>query len=147
MEIIVGVGINNLIFGTPMDNIKVILGEPDKESKTERENGIVYTYNHHMTKFKFDQEDGYILSSIEVHNPEILMFSQYIIGKSKEEIEGLLKLHGFNDFEYEEYDYFENLYCEKMSATFQFVFNRLRSIEFSPLFNDEGNFVWPNQVN
>jgi len=143
MEIKIGIGIDNLVFGMSMDDVKDILGEPDKISDTERTKGIVYTYNDLLTKYKFDEEDAYVLSSIEVHNPKIFMLSQSVINCTKEELEELLERNGFNEFEYEEYDFFEILNCEQISCTFHIEFNRLKSIELTPKFNNDGSCIWP----
>ena len=48
---------------------------------------------------------------------------------------------------FEEYDYFEVLYCESINTELEFEFNRLISIEFVPQLNDEGNYIYPNKLN
>lgn len=145
MEIFIGKGIDNIIFGISQEDALNILGKPDKISETEREKAIVYTYNQEILKLKFDEEDGYTLTSIEVHNPESILFSHKIINQSKAKIIELLKCNQINEFEFEEYDYFESLYCEKISATFQFEFDRLKSIDITPLYDSSCNYIWPRK--
>lgn len=97
-----------------------------------------------MSKYKFDKDYNYRLETIETYNPEAGMFGQKIIGMSKEQIKNLLKQNNCFDTEYEEYDFFETLFCENIWTTFEFIFDRLNSFEFSPLFKDENERIWPD---
>lgn len=86
MEIKIGVGLDNLIFGMSQDQVKSILGEPNKISNDALDFGIVYFFNKEMILAKFDNEEDLKLYSIEVHNPKVKMFNQRIINKSKKKI-------------------------------------------------------------
>jgi len=145
MEIKIGIGIENLFFGMKQTEIKCILGEPNKINEDEMEDGIVYYYNDKMIKLKFDKEEDYKLNSIEVHNQEIKLFNQNIFRKTKCEIEEILESNGYFKFEYEEYTTFDTLFCEEIWTTFVFEFDKLMNIEFSPLFNDNDERIWPQK--
>lgn len=142
MEIKIGIGLDNIIFGMTQEDIINILGSPDKMSETEISYGLVYSYNNKMIKLKFDRDEELRLTSIEVYCPGVKMFNQKIIGKTKDQIIGFLEEKHYKEPKYEEYDFFETLFYEEIWATFEFEFSKLRCIEFSPLLeNDE--IIWP----
>lgn len=145
MEAKIGIGLDNIIFGMNQEETKTILGEPNKISETEKDSGVVYTFNQQMIKLKFDKDNDMKLYSIEVHNPNIKMFNRRIINKTKEEIKSLLMSIGYSDIEYNEYDFFETLFCEEIWTTFEFEFDRLKSVEFSPLYKDDNEIIWPTR--
>ena len=45
MEIKIGIGLDNIVFGMSQEDVNSIFGIPDKISETEKINGIVYYYN------------------------------------------------------------------------------------------------------
>lgn len=143
MEIKIGVGLDNIVFGMSQEDVKNLLGTPDKVSYTEWSYGVVLTFNKIMTKFKFDEKEDLKLVSIETFYSDVIMLDQRVIGKEKSELETLLQSFGFSKLEYEEYDFFETIHCDNVDATFEFEFNRLRGIEFSPLFNSDEQIIWP----
>lgn len=142
MEIKIGIGIDNIFFGMKMEDVKTILGEPDKVSDTEKEEGVVFYFNKKMLKVKFDKEYDSKLYSFEVFEPETIMFERKIINTTKHEIECLLMEYGYS-FKCEDYTHFETLFCEEIWSTFMFEFGKLRGIEFSPLFDQNDEIIWP----
>lgn len=146
MKIKIGVGIDNIVFGMSQEEVKNLLGLPDKVSDTEWSHGVVLTFNSIMTKFKFDKKENLKLVSIETYYPDSAIFNQRIIGKEKEEIEALLHSLGYSKIEYEVYEFFETIHCDEVDTTFEFEFNRLRGIEFSPLFDSDEEIVWPQNI-
>lgn len=51
---------------------------------------------------------------------------------------------GYDKYEYEEYTFFDTLSVEELHTTFSFEFDRLKSFEFSPLWKNEDELIWPN---
>ena len=45
--------------------------------------------------------------------------------------------------EYNEYDFFDTIYCDEINSEFKFEFDRLYEIEFSVLIDENDNLVWP----
>jgi len=146
MEIKIGIGLDNLVFGMSQEEVKNTLGEPDKVNEREMDNAIVYYFNNELIKAKFDEEEDLKLYSIEVHNPEVLMFNKKVMNLTKGEIESLLINNGYTKIKHQDYDTFDTIICEEIWTTFEFGFNRLRNIEFSPLFKDEENILWPDRI-
>ena len=145
MEIIIGIGLDNIIFGMSQEEIKSILGEPDKINSEEIDYGIVYYFNKEMLVVKFDKDENFKLYSIESFNPEIKMFNKRIMKKSKDSIKTLLRKKGYTKVGYQEYDSFDTLYFEEIRTTLMFEFDRLRSIEFSPLLKNDDEIIWPSR--
>ena len=145
MKIKVGIGLDNIIFGMNQEEIENILGIPCKISKTGSGYGIVYIYNRKMVRLTFDRDENYKLFWIDAYHPKILMFNQSIINKTKKEINTLLFANGYSKVEYSCYDNFETLFCEEIWTTFNFEFNKLISIEFTPLINNNDEVIWPNR--
>ena len=146
MEVTIGIGLDNLVFGMTQDDVKTLLGEPNKITDQELDFAIIYYYNEKMLKIKFDKDENLRLYSIEVFKPDVLMFDQKVIGKTKEQITSLLKSLGFSELEFEDYDTFDTVFSEKIWTTFCFEFDRLVSFEFSPLFEEDGEtIIWPKR--
>ncbi len=127
MEIKIGIGLDNLVFGMSQDEVKSILGIPDKIN--DEDYAIVFYFNDNMLKAKFDKDEKLKLYSIEVVNRDARIFGKNLFGKSKEEITLILKSLGYSKIEYEDYDTFDTLFCEEIWTTFGFEFDRLHDIE------------------
>lgn len=145
MEIKIGIGIEDIFFGMSKDEIKVILGEPDKIIRGAVEDWITYEYFDKMIRLIFSKEQNDKLITIEVHHQDILIFGENIFNKSKEEIRLFMNNHGYNVMEYEDYGTFETLASNKLHLTLEFEFNKLNSIEFSPLFKNDDDIIWPSR--
>lgn len=143
MNIVVGRGVNEILFGISRESLISKIGEPDKVSLSELINYAVFIYNDQMTKYEFNQEENYILTSIESKNPQVMLYNKCIIGYKKDALLEFLKSKGVVSFDYEEYEFFETIYCEEISATFEIEFNRVVGIEFSPLYDDIGDYILP----
>ena len=145
MEVKIGIGLDDLVFGMSAKDVKNILGTPDRISETEKTEGIVYYYNDLFIKTKFDLNEDGKMYSIEVFNAEAILLDQIVMGKKKDEILSFLKSKGYCTFEEDDYEFFETLLCEEIWCTFTFEFNRLRSFEFSPLSDENENNIWPDR--
>jgi len=145
MEIKTGIGLDNILFGMSQDNVIAIMGRPDKVVYDHVSNifklEIEYYYNRHLVQMNFDEYDR--LCGITVFNPDALMFNREIMGKTKSEILDLLKLNGYCKIEDEDYDWFETVWCDEILTDFTFGFNKLKSINFSPLYDDNDEQIWP----
>ena len=143
MEIKIGRGLDNLIFGMTQDEVKSTLGQPNKINYCELDWGIVYYFNNKLLKTTFEEDYDLRLFTIEVFNSEVIFLNQRVIGQPKEKIEQLLNENGYSSFIYEDYDTFDTFFCESINATFYFEFDCLRSIMFSSLFSDDNIIAWP----
>lgn len=144
MKATIGIGLGNLVFGMSQDDVKALLGQPNKVTDQELDFAIIYYYNDKMIKTKFDKDENLRLYSIEVFKADVSMFNQAVIGQTKEQIITLLKNLAYSELKFEDYDTFDTVFCEKIWTTFCFEFERLVSFEFSPLFKEDGEtIIWP----
>lgn len=143
MEIKVGIGIDDIYFGMSQKDVVAKLGKPDKINSNLMKNAVTYFYNDKMALFYFDEEDDLKLTSIEVYHPEALMFNQPVINKSKSEIVDWLNTLEYTKLEYEEYDYFDTIFCEDIWAEFEFQFEKVVCVKFGPLFDEDDETIWP----
>jgi len=114
VEIKIGIGLENLVFGMYQEEIEKVMGKPDKILEEEIDNVIVCYFNDALIKTKFDKDEDLKMESIEVFNPNAYMFNQRIINKNKEEIIDLLKANGYCEIEQEDYGHFETVLCEEI---------------------------------
>lgn len=140
----IGIGLGKIVFGISQEDVKEILGNPNKISEEEKDDGIIYQYFEKQIKLKFDKKEHLKLYSIEVHNPKVTMFNLKLLNKTKGEILKLLDDRGFKNIEHQDYDLFETLFCEEIWTTFSFELDRLNYFEFSPLFRAD-EIIWPKK--
>lgn len=143
MEIMIGTGIKEIIFGMYPDEVEIVWGIPDKINQEDDEQRIVYYYDNKMVKLIFDKEVDSRLYIIEVHHQEIKLFNENIFGRTKEAVAEFLRSNGYPEFEIEDYETFETFFCESIWTSFIFEFDKLMHVEFSPLFNDNDEIIWP----
>lgn len=147
MEVQIGVGLDNLIFGMSENDVMAILGKPD-EIDMYLSFAITYCYNTMMIKLRFDKVEELKLYDIEIFNPHVIMFKQKLIGKSKSQIKSILKKLGYTKIEHEDYacydmDGFETLFSDEIGTFFAFEFNKLIHIDIEPIINDKDKIIWP----
>lgn len=143
MVVYLGIGLDSFYFGLTISEIVHILGNPDKTNIDEREGFIVYYYNEKMTKFYFSSDSDRLIT-IEVFHPDTYLWKQHIIGMKMNEVEELLIENNISMDPIEDYDFFEVIFCEKIWSVFCFEYGRLKSLEFSVLCDEEGNYIWPS---
>ncbi len=143
MEAQIGIGYGKIRFGMRADEAEQLLGAPDKTRRDET--GLFCQYNSAELVLFFDDEEGGRLYAIEVYDDALTLFSEKIIGMSRDALKQLMAAHGCKEFEYQDYDFFDTLYFDGINATFQFQFDRVSSMEFSPLFKegDDDVILWP----
>lgn len=144
MDIILGTGINNICFGMNEGEVIEILGLPTKRHFNDVEGYLYLEYYPICTKFKFDEDEGFKLTNIETSNRDALIFGEKILGREKNEVIALLNSKGYTDFDWEDYEYFDELFCEKLSLWITFEYDRVTALEFF-LFSNENDdeFLWP----
>ena len=148
MEIKIGNGCNNIVFGMSEKNVKNVLGEPNKEYCRYISSGCnhkVYQYNDLMIAPIFHEEENFKLYTIEVYNTNIRLWDFKLFNKNMEEVTSFLISKGYTTLENESYETFDTLYCDELNINFAFEFNRLTNASFSPLWNND-NILWPKSL-
>jgi len=139
MEIKIGTGLDEVQFGISQNRLVELTSKPDKINEVGKELDFakICYYNKEKIKYKFDKN--------EFFSEDVMLYGKKIIGLEKNEILDLLKKNGIKekDLEFEDYFSFETIHDEEISATFEFEFNKLRSIEICPFFSDNEEIIWP----
>jgi hypothetical protein len=141
MKIHPKIGIGQLVFGMRQKDVTALYGTPDKEYKDDDSN-IIYLYNTHKMRLTFYEDEdfrfGYIISS----NPDLELFSEKIIGRPIQEVEGILTDKGIKALEKEDFDSVGNYFNESNWMIFQVEYNEVIRFELGAVFNDKDEFDW-----
>ena len=144
MNIEFGVGAYGIRLGMgPADVIKV-LGMPDKIVIDEDDEiyDQMFMYNKHMMSVWFERGKKLRASMLECYSPDLKVFGETVINKSKKELINFMKKNGFDKYEVID-DYSEEvLFYEDISAWFNFQYDRLLYIEFTTLASGD-DVYWP----
>lgn len=143
MEIIIGKGIGNFIFGLSRNEIRLLQGKPDKVYTDDYED-IYLVYNSIKTTFKIEKENNNKFGWLETSYKEstIFNFSPW----SYEQSELVEKISGILNEAPEVVDYggFESITFNKSWLELQFEYGKLKDINLGVLYDDNDNIVWPN---
>lgn len=142
MNIEIGKGLSNIIFGMTENEVIATLGKPDRVIAGIDDNKE-FLYNLFKLKLIFDSEEGNRLYSIEVFKKEVTFLSTEVIGMSFDELLSFMKKNGYEDYEVDSYDYFDTVYFDDCSTYFTLEFNEVTSFDFSPLFKNDDEIIWP----
>ena len=144
MEIKIGYGIGNFIFGMQRENVLSLLGQPDARRALEEYGDLEeeWCYNEQRMSFRFDDHEEGRLIRIESENEKITLLKKPIIGKQENEVAGLMKASGFDDYEYEDYTSFRMLDYKDNWVEFESVFGRIKRVEISAFIDDDDQYVW-----
>ena len=142
MNIEIGKGLSNVIFGMTENEVIATLGMPDRVIAGIDDNKE-FLYNLFKLKLIFDSEEGNRLYSIEVFKKEVTFLSTEVIGMSFDELLSFMKKNGYEDYEVDSYDYFDTVYFDDCSTYFTLEFNEVTSFDFSPLFKNDDEIIWP----
>ena len=142
MNIEIGKGLSNIIFGMTENEAIATLGMPDKVIEDIDDNKESL-YNSLKLKLIFDFEEGNRLYSIEVFKKEVTFLSTEVIGMSFDELLSFMKKNGYENYEVDSYDYFDTVYFNDCNTYFTLEFNEVTSFDFSPLFKNDDEIIWP----
>lgn len=149
MEILPGIGINGLKFGSRGRAILEKLGRPENKDVNKFSDGsstITWNYDRLGIALSFASEDDWRLDSITIQNQDAKLLGRDWIGLSELELlqaASRLKLNLVLDDDCPELGV-KNYECEEFGVTFWIVSNRVESITAMVLFeNDDETPIWP----
>ena len=142
MNVEIGKGLSNIIFGMTENEVIETLGKPDRVIAGIDDNKE-FLYNLFKLKLIFDSEEGNRLYSIEVFKKEVTFLSTEVIGMSFDELLFFMKKNGYENYEVDSYDYFDTVYFDDCNTYFTLEFNEVTSFDFSPLFKNDDEIIWP----
>ncbi|MGI4833716.1 hypothetical protein HHL22_17015 [Hymenobacter sp. RP-2-7] len=148
-EIILGTGMGPLRFGTSMDEVRTLVGEPEEIDESEDDDEFEhqawnYYEDDHLLSLYFDREDDFRLSCIETDNPSLRLFGEPIQGRPLDEIRSLMERNGQGTAELETMEGGEmRLSYEKAMIDLYFEEGKLQFVNFGVFINDDLEVQWP----
>ncbi len=91
-RVLLGKGLDDLPFGASQDDVEAILGKAEETDELDMrgEKSVAWHYWEIGISLNFDEGQDYRLSSIDVAAPEVELFGEALIGKSREYVKGFL---------------------------------------------------------
>ena len=91
-RILLGKGLQDLPFGASQDEVEALLGKPEEtdEMDLKGERSVAWHYWDLGISVNFDESLDFKLSSIDVAAPEVLLFDEALIGRSREDVKKFL---------------------------------------------------------
>ncbi len=125
-------GYGALLFGQTPEQVLGLMGTPDEVEQIGEEMEIPTTVLHYDEQgiaLFFETGDQEKLVCINVESKEMTLFGEKIFGKSKKEIETLLKQNSISDIEHDNEEWGEErLGSEDYSIDFYFSDDKLESV-------------------
>lgn len=87
-----GKGLDDLPFGATQEEVESVLGKPAEtdEMDLKGEKSIAWHFWDLGISINFDESQDFLLSSIDVASPEVLLFDKPMMGKSMAEVKEFL---------------------------------------------------------
>jgi hypothetical protein len=134
-------GIDKLLFGMKINDVKSLFGEPNKQFKDEDKN-LIYVYNQLQLRLTFYEDEAFRLGYMICSNPDLLLYDAFVIGRKVEEIKNELEKHFYKTWEIEDFDIAENHFNEEHWLILQSEFDQIRKVEIGAIINDKDEFDW-----
>ncbi|MGH1403713.1 MAG: hypothetical protein ACRBDL_05675 [Alphaproteobacteria bacterium] len=144
MKILLGKGVDQILFGFTEKKAIEHLGKPDSTYETDDENKRIQ-YNNKRLELTFEPENDNLLGWIEVHNPEADLFGKKVIGLPRQDVLDFLKQHIGEPTETEDYGSFISTHYADHWLELQFKFDRLQNVNFGSLYDVSGDPIWPDE--
>jgi len=148
MEIHFGKGLEpDVWFGVGAESLSEKFGVPDRAYEMERDDEEgrrdELVYNSIQTCFRlYEGRLGWLQTS----NPDLLLFGQRIMGRSPSLVIELIAKAGYGQPEVTEYDTFASVFWDSVWFEVQYVYDRVRDVNFGLLIDDDSNeYIWPVQ--
>ena len=147
-EIKLGIGLADLAFGSNRDEARQCFGEPDEicpefeDVDTSKMVTEAWYYRALGFSLHFDEVNDFRLTTIEITSEDCNISGFSFIGFSKSDFLDVIRALALGS--YEEEDSEGLLVFGDVAANFWFVDDSLKSIQWTPFWNDETDeFRWP----
>ena len=145
MELKIGYGIGDIVFGMKREDIISLLGESDVKRKLDEfpdDPAEEWDYNDQMLTLQFCDTENGRLESIESENKDISVFSEPIIGMDEKGVVELMKANGYGDYECDNYYSCKILGYKYNFIDFEITYGEVKRIKLGVLFDDNDNHIW-----
>jgi hypothetical protein len=142
MEIVIGAGVGELLFGVTEAKAKEIFGLGDKLYETDSGCRRLQ-FNEAMLELSFEPDNDGLLGWVEVHNPKAKLFGHLLVGESRQAVLDLLKADLGQPSEYADYGSFDTVFYEEQWLELHFKFGRLTNLNLGVLYSEDDEPMWP----
>jgi hypothetical protein len=145
MEIKIGIGVDELIFGLTESQVEEILGLANKIYTTDGGCRRLQFFDR-MLELSFEPDNDGLLGWIEVHNPDATLFGHKLLSQPRERVLEVIVSKLGQPSECEDYASFDTVFYEEHWLEFHFNFGRLTHINFGVLYGKDDETLWPNLI-
>lgn len=142
-------GFCSLSFGTSKENAVLVFGEPEEVQNLTDEvlnnNSLVYHYWDLGYSLFFDLNKNDAFCSVEIDNPNTILFGMPLFSLKEKEIIELMRKNGYNMTDSEMHTWGEKRVSFDLAGLdCYFENNRLSSVNFGVLEGDDTFYYFPN---
>ena len=134
-------GIDSLLFGMKLADVKALYGNPDKQFKDDDQNNICI-YNVQKMRLTFYEDEDFRLGYIIASHPDLTLFDQKVLGRKVTEVQQELQKHQFKTWEKEDFDLAENHFNEDHWLILQTEFDEITKVELGAVIKNQDDFDW-----
>ncbi len=138
MELIVGRGIDDILFGMREAEIIEAIGPPDKVYEEEGDRRL--RFNKRRCSFWFREER---LHWIRCASPELTLFGERLHGRPTEEVMSFLCSKLADPPDLDDYDDWESHTFPESVLELQFEYDTLSEVCFGQLWGGDDEPIWP----
>ncbi len=143
MELRLGVGIGDFIFGRMFTEIIGHCGDPDNITQDEDDdNQLLYHYNDLRCRFTFYATEGDRLCYIRSSNPKIVFAGKKLIGAHIDDAKAILHAECPEEWEDEDCHFFSTHLYEPHWLIFNTEYDRVTGLELGLPFKNEEEYDW-----
>jgi len=145
MDIKLGIGLDNIIFGSTESEIEEILGKPDRIRMDEEyeEFEPMLQFNSIKTRLTFYKNHGGKLGYIRSSNPDLSYKNKKIIGKSISEAFDIFDNIPKDSWQITEYDFWIDYFNEDWWIILRCDYSEVTQLELGVPFRNEDEYNWP----
>lgn len=148
LEIKIGIGLSNLLFGATMDDAEKIFGRAEETELIDDNEDCpttVWYYNKDRFTLFFEDQHKNVFNCVDIDNPESKLWGQKIFDLKEKEIIELFKSKGIVSYETEQHDWGEKrLSFDDVNIDFYFEKNKLTSVNYGKIIQDSQILILPN---
>jgi hypothetical protein len=141
MELKPKFGVDKLLFGMKVTDVKALYGLPDSIDEDEDGNQILI-YNTFQWKLTFYEDEGFKMGYIVSTNPELTYKETSIINNNAEEMISLFKTSKIESWEIKKIDGNTQFFNESNWLLLHEEFGKIIKIELGAVFNHTDEFDW-----
>lgn len=141
MEVKPKFGIDKLLFGMKVTDVKAIYGQPGFSYEDEDGNQIL-SYHAFQWKLTFYEDEGFKMGYIVSTNPELTFKETTIINKNAEEMIAFFKTSKIETWEIKKIDGNTQYFNESNWLLLHEEFGKIIKVELGAVFNHKDEFDW-----